>query len=287
MPESVSVMKRCSRSNRALEPTGPFSLTWALSAPLLASVALLTGCQSLESTRLVDWTEEGGAASVEERGESRLFLEVAVPEPAYVKEDESRREVWLQTDYEADRKRPFTAFEIPTEYDLTLNDFQKSGAQSDPIGPHILFQLRQREYVTVKKSHEVVTRGTFSSQKKSKVEKLAVWSYWQWEPERKTVGHHEIIVRIPELSKSPGFFSEFSGLLDEQGQFRFSLTPLLDVGAQQSKYPTLTLEITCPKKGLTIEVKIRSDVLFQFMQQGSHSSASHHQDDLNSDRYLL
>lgn len=250
-----------------------------LLVPFVSSVLFASGCQSLESTRLVDWTEKGGVESVEERGESRLFLEVAVPEPSCVQRDRIRRDAWLKADYESDKKRPFTAFEIPTEYSLTSEDFQTSGTQTGHTGPHILFQLRQREFVTVQKSHEVVTRGAFSSQTKSKVENLNVWSYWQWEPERKTVGHHEVIVRIPELAKSPGFFSEFSGLLDDQGQFRFSLAPLLEAGARQGRYPLLTLEVDCPKKDLSILVKIRAEVLFQFLQQTSQAVESDPQND--------
>lgn len=227
---------------------------------------MVAGCSTVQSTSLVGGDENTSGAT-EKKGERRAVLEVTVPEPLHVAQDKALRSTWRTADYHADRARGFHAFVPPTELKLTPPLFARQAAMLTPTGPFIQVELREKEKITVSKTHEVVTRGLLSSASKAEQKTLPVYSYYGWPDDHPTYAGEVITVRVEQFAKRPGAWSDFTGTTNEQGQLRIPLAPMLRTRALLGKGTDLTLVVSCPGRGLTVEIFLPYEVIGLYAQQ--------------------
>lgn len=223
-----------------------------------------SGCQTVESTKLMGAVEETGGTR-EVTGERQLFLEVVRPEPAWVEREKDLREKWLVTDYETDRKRSFRAFEIPETYVLSVDDFKRDPEQGTRTGPYLQLQLRERQFTTLKKEHQVQTRSMLSGPKTDK-KVIPIFSQWKWEPDRVTKGGVTAWIRVEDLDDEPGLWRQVEGTLDENGQVTVGLAPWIDPRILRSRKKPMVLRLTSEAALNPVYVQITPDALFYLQQ---------------------
>lgn len=231
---------------------------WLLVA-ILPGLLSQTGCQSIEATTVLGTVEQEGRTA-EDVGAKKVFLEVAAPEPPWIREDQARRDKLLEASYQDDLKRGFIAYVVPVAFRLDLKDFQLDAAQEKALAPYIVLQLRERRLITVKKKHQVTKRSLFARGPDIAIEQVPVWSFWRPIPsEERTEWTDRLTIQLPEELETPGLFSTVSGPVDADGNLRLSLAPWLSQATRRGK--DLRLLVTCPKRQLSIEVIVSRDVL--------------------------
>jgi hypothetical protein len=239
---------------------------WRAAAVALAAMLLGAGCQTVESTRLVGMEEETGGTS-EERGEIRTYLELVRPLPGYIAADDARRSAWREAPYEEDKRRGFQAFAIPVVYSPSLEEFREDPAQDGVSGAAIEVQLRERQLVTVTKTHQVVSRTRFSGERETRNERVPIYSEWRWEPDCAVVSGQSILVDVVEFLDVEGAFWHWEGTVDEQGRFTIGLAPLLRAQELLGTGSSVTLRVRADNLGSGIEIRIPAQVLFHYAQR--------------------
>ena len=234
---------------------------------ILGSVVAGNGCHSLESTALIE-DPESGAPTVQELGETRLFLEVVSPLPGWIAANQAKRMVWQNENYKQDLKRGFQVFEIPAVFKPSLAEFLADPEQSRRASPFVDIQVRERQKITLRKRHQVTTRGPLSRKARNKIQELAVWSWWRWKPDKVTVGDEAITIVAVDLVDSNGVFSELDGHLDDDGRMRVPLSPFMEHAVRAGI--GLHLRLTCPALDLSTDVFIDHVTLLHFQKNFSN-----------------
>ena len=238
----------------------------AVVAAGLLAAGWLTGCATVESTSLLG-AEEQGVGSTEERGERKAVLEVTVPEPAYVAEEAALQSAWREADYESDRKRTFRAFEAHAHCPFSLDQFKALDRMMAPPGPFIDVALREKQKITVSKTHEVVTRSRITGDVKRDRKTIPIYSLWQWPDDGPAFPGELIHVAVAEFEDVPGAWNGFFGMTDEEGRLRIPLAPLLDARALVGRRTPLHLTVACPRRNLEVHVALPYDIIAHFAQQ--------------------
>ena len=194
-------------------------------------------------------------------------LELAIPEPPDLAEEAALQASWRDADYEADRKRPFRAFEPHTRHTLGLEMFEAVDAMAGPAGPFIGISLLEKEKITVSKTHEVVTRSRITGGVKREQETIPIYSLWRWPDDQPACPGELIRITVKEFEDTPGAWHEFFGETDDKGRLQIPLAPLLNARALVGRRTPLHLIVTNPQRDLALTLTVPYDLIAHFARQ--------------------